>query len=234
MPEIWKVNNRSGPTERSEDVASRSRGRTAPAVMARGLIARLAVWCFRHRWWVVACWAVIAAVGAVCSAGVLDRVETTGLVSRNAESSVADRVLTAAGVSQDDVLVLIDGVDVKAAATREAVSGAAQRIAAMPEVAKVTDWYEAGMPQLQSRDGRATVISVRLKEADSRVTDGSLKAFNDAVNPLRSTLSGASVALGGESILWKQLADQSAADLQRGERISLPVTFIALIIIFGG
>jgi RND superfamily putative drug exporter len=206
-----------------------------------GAIARVGRWCFRHRWWVLLIWVLAVGAGVTSAGAVFDRLVGDNN-PRGVESIEAYDVLSAGNESGGTIVALIDGVDAASAPVRNVVSLFVEDLRADPAVKEVAHPYD-GAPAsaaMVARDGRALLISVTLKGGvDDRVkgetVDGLTKRLDGLPAKLRTAgQSGATVAVGGNTVLNREVNRTVQVDLQRAEIISLPVTLLVLIVVFGG
>ncbi|WP_371482324.1 MMPL family transporter [Kitasatospora sp. NBC_00315] len=197
----------------------------APEV--RGRLAALGRFCFRRRRWVLGLWAVVLVVGVLIGGRVFE-----GSVAGASGSSEADRgtsVVTAADPAKGSVTAVVDGVPVDDQPVRAAVTKAAAEIAALPGVVSVTDAYGPGGAALRSADGNASLVSVRMADAGDN-------AQLDTVVHHLSTIEadGAHVTVGGDLVLQQEVKKQTASDTRFGEIVTLPLTLIVMVLVFGG
>jgi RND superfamily putative drug exporter len=211
--------------------------------MAAGLLATVGRWCFRRRWQVLAMWVVLAAVGGLASARVSDSLTDSG-IPHHVESMRAHDVLDAAAGSSAELIGMVDGVDPAASAVRDRVTSAAQELAGRPEVSRVLGPYSAGPApstagQYVSGDGRAFLVLVVLEEMEQPDRDAAIDAVTAQLHRLgeelrRSGQPQATVRVGGEEAFTRQAILAEEEDLGRGELVSLPITLVVLVIVFGG
>ena len=195
----------------------------------RGRIAALGRFCFRHRRWVLGLWAVVLVAGVLIGGRVFE-----GTVAGATGSSESDRggaVVTAADPAKGAVTAVVDGTPVEGQAVKAAVTAATAEISALPGVASVTDTYGQGpgAAALRSTDGNASLVTVRM-------ADGSSNAQLDTVTHRLSaiTADGAHVTVGGDLVLQQEVKKQTASDTRFGEIVTLPLTLIVMVLVFGG
>jgi RND superfamily putative drug exporter len=93
----------------------------------------------------------------------------------------------------------------------------------------------AQTPTPASPDGRATLIQVTLEDIDRPARDAASREIAEHLHGLAARLpAGATVEVGGTPVLQMQSREGTQADLSRAEYISLPLTLIVLVVIFGG
>jgi putative drug exporter of the RND superfamily len=208
--------------------------------MAAGLLAGLGRWCFRHRWWVLAIW-LVAVVGGVLAAGPVFSGLKGGNGPRSLESVRAQQVLDESSDTGDTLYGEVDRVDPHTTGVRNAVTATAAQLAAVPGVAKVVTPY-SGDPAAGiaiARDGHALLVAVKLRKLGDDAADTAAGAVLDKLRALRGSLVAAGqpdaqVLLGGDRLINDQADAQAQKDLSQAEEISLPITLVILVIIFGG
>jgi RND superfamily putative drug exporter len=190
---------------------------------------------FRWRWPVLGLSALLLAASAVLVAqgGQLQNPDTLGL----SESGRASRLLnsqlprasgTPVGTSfsivfESDTLAVTD------AAFREALLAAIAPLRADTRVQTIRTYYDAPAQSaaLVSRDGRRTAVSVTLRDFRS-VAD---RYYEELRTEVRSdTLR---VLATGNLPINHEIDRTLNADLERAERVSLPVALILLVLVFG-
>jgi uncharacterized membrane protein YdfJ with MMPL/SSD domain len=160
--------------------------------------------------------------GALSSGGWLDR---------DAESTaVADRLATEFSAGRSDLIVLYrttDGADVTSSAVQTAIGASLEEIRKDERVTGTVGYSETQDSRFISADRSATyvVVELNLSSEDSVA----------AVDPLRQKITmspGLAFQLTGYGPVTKDSAEQSEADLQRAETVSLPIAAIILVIVF--
>ncbi|WP_170323583.1 MMPL family transporter [Cryptosporangium phraense] len=189
--------------------------------------------CFRHRLLVVAVW-VLAIVGGVFAAGPVFSSLDKGTNDAKFESVVGSDVLDAAETEGGSVIAVVDRVDPNAAATKSAVEAAAADVRTEQGVTRVDTPYTAG-PALVSTDKRALLVIVHYrKDLASDVEDASVDAVSNRLDKIDDGLSGAKVQIGGDQVLGREINATVQNDLSTAEMISLPLTLVFMVIVFGG
>src|SRR5438874_704995 len=206
--------------------------------MAEGLVARLGRRCFRRRWWVLAIW-LLAVGGGVLSVGPVFHGLAGGGGPSSLESVQANQMLADAGRKGATVTAVVDGIDPTAAAVHDAVLAAAADIGPMSGVAKVTTPYDPDLPPARAaaqvaRDHRAVLVNVELAKLDKVTRHDVAAAVSARLHQLGGTLAGAQVRVGGGAALSQQANDAVQRDLSRAEELSLPITLVILVFVFGG
>ncbi|MFI1615534.1 MMPL family transporter [Streptomyces lydicus] len=193
----------------------------------RPVTVRVAVWSARHPWralagwlaFVVLCLGVGAALGIHQATAADYRVGEAG----RAETLAVEGHLDRPGVEQ--VLITARSGPLDRAAAEAAVRDVTARMAKLPEVAGVAD-------PVRSADGRALRVAVTMKgaAADAKRHVAPLAAQTAAVQRSHPQLRVAET--GGPSISVG-LDDQRDQDLALSEALTLPVTLLTLLAVFG-
>jgi putative drug exporter of the RND superfamily len=203
------------------------------------VFALIGRFCARHRWPVVAGWLLIVVAGAGASGPVFARLET-GQASDRFESIQAYELLGEHGRYGGRVLGLLDGVQVADPAVRDAVLAAAREVAELPRVGRVLEPYSQPHAGLVAADGRALLVVVDLdRDLDGDERGDATEAVGARLRQLPGTLppalrGGATVLMGGQPLVSREVNEQVRRDTERAELISLPLTLIVMLVVFGG
>ncbi|WP_246560621.1 MMPL family transporter [Kitasatospora kifunensis] len=210
---------------------------TSPSAAAPGRLAALGRVCHRHRRWVLAFWVAVLALGVLIGGRVFEG-SVTNTSSDGYESTKGTAVVAAADPSAGTVTAVVDsvghgvghgGAPVDTPAVREAVTAAAQDLAKLPGVLSVSDAYQGGQQALRAADGSASVLDVKLA-ADSTVKQQ--QAVSQQLANLK--VPGAQVTVGGDLVLQHEVKAQTQSDTKFGELVTLPLTLIVMVLVFGG
>ena len=193
----------------------------------------LALLLVRRGRWVIAATLVAVAVAGAVGAGVESHLSTGGFTDPSWESSRAQTALISAFHAPQPNLVLLVTADHGLVTDPPvAAEGAAltQRLSQQSGVVGATSfWTRGDDPTLRSSDGRqALVLGVvagdenAVRESAKRIT----ASFNGADGPV-------TVRAGGTAVIAAQIAQQSADDLSHADAISLPITAVLLVVLFG-
>lgn len=206
--------------------------------MPESVIGRMGRWCFRRWWWVLAAWAVAIAAGVLAIGPVFDRLAAENVPSW-VESVQAREVLNRGNDSAGTVVGVVDGVDATAPQVRAAVTRAAADLAAIPGVRRVDHPYLEGAPARTATqvatDRRAVLVSAVLAGIDRQAADAAVAAITARLRALPATLPpGATVEVGGGAVVNREVNRAVRQDLQTAEMVSLPITLLVLVLVFGG
>ncbi|MDT5037806.1 MAG: putative drug exporter of the superfamily [Micromonosporaceae bacterium] len=116
----------------------------------------------------------------------------------------------------------VDDPAVAAAATRLAA-----RLAAEPEVAGVSSYWQVKAPPLRSDDGRTALIVARLAGDQNKAA-----AAVDRIAPqYRGTQGSLRVQIGGEAAVRSELTKTVRGDISTAEAIGIPLVALILILV---
>ncbi|GAC1523758.1 MAG: MMPL family transporter [Marmoricola sp.] len=185
---------------------------------------------------------ILLVIGVVLGAPVASHLKSGGFTVANAESTSAANLLeTKFDGGSPNLIIQIKAPDGVAAA--DATSAAAQvtnylgkqaRSAAHPDgiIGGLTSYWahpkQAGA--LVSKDHQAGLIVAHIFGDDTQVQTRA-GTFVDHLKSL--SYGNASVTLGGSAVAYHQVNKSTVSDLTRAEMISVPLTTIALIFVFG-
>jgi RND superfamily putative drug exporter len=183
-------------------------------------------------------WAVvIAAIVAFLAAGgvgftVSDHLVGGGLVDPGSASTHANYDMeTRFPGARPNVVVLVDtpgSVDDPAA--RAAGERVAADLGAIDGVAAVWSYWSTGDAALRSIDGRSALV-VAVSQVDPELLRPAVLATAARV---AADLPGHRVRLGGAAEVNRAVSQQTDDDLLRSELIALPLTLLALLLVFRG
>ena len=196
---------------------------------------RLAIFVVRRRWWVLVGAVLAVPLMGLYGGNVQSRLANGGFEDPGAESARAatavKRDFPASG--QTDFVVLVGAKTTTV--NDDAVAADGQRLtdelARTPGVLTATSYWSLGrVPQLASRDKRYALIvaSFAGNEEQRLALATELTPRFTVDRPAAKTLVTGRYAIEG------QLADQAQKDLERADLMTAPLTFIALVAVFGG
>ncbi|HMC72261.1 MAG TPA: MMPL family transporter, partial [Mycobacteriales bacterium] len=193
-------------------------------------IARFAV---RRRKAVLVAAVLFVLLSIALGAGVVSRMSGAGFSDPRSASIRAERSLSSQFHSGTPNFVLLvktrGGVDAPdvAAAGKQLTA----QLAAEPGVGNVVSYWTAGRAGvLRSTDGTEAMVVARLLGGDDNSTSRGHeldKAFAGTHGPL-------TVRAGGVTVVYGSVKDHIQHDLSRAEMIVFPVTFVLLVLVFGG
>ena len=189
----------------------------------------------RHRWPVLAASALLLglSIAGLRFGGALTNSSParSELEYARASKLISSQIVqsTSTGGDQFDVLFSSPSLKVSDPAFRSAVEDALAGIRLDPRVAKVSTPYDGGAeaPTLVSRDGRAAVAVVSTKDPYS-IARNYYPALAAKVRPGPLT-----EVITGDLAISKAFNDVLESDVRRAELISLPLSLVLLVIVFG-
>jgi RND superfamily putative drug exporter len=205
----------------------------------------------RRPWVVVGLWlvAVVAAfasaLGTVTGESLFDRLES-GEPTVSGENLTGRDLLTEAGeAGTTRTMLQVSGVDVDAPEVARAARAAAADLAQVEGVASVAmpHLVPQGLQSPQAapllKDGSATsdgfLTVVTLEPGLDAATEERTRAEVDReLDALVGALPGATGQRGGLSELISAITHQVEQDLRTGEGVALPVSFLLMVVVFGG
>ncbi|WP_457028223.1 MMPL family transporter [Kitasatospora sp. P5_F3] len=192
-----------------------------------GQLAALGRFCHRHRRWVLGLWAVVLLLGVLIGGRVFESsVSTTS--AGGSESAAGTAAVAAADPARGAVTAVVDGAPVSDPAVKAAVTAATAEIGGLPGVASVSDTYSTG-GALTSTDGNAGLVSVRMADGS---TDAQLTAVTAELAAIHAP--GTHVTVGGDLVTQQEVKDQTERDTKFGEIVTLPLTLLVMVLVFGG
>lgn len=172
-------------------------------------------------------WLAVIVGGGAATGPVLSRA-TSAKPVQGMEADEARSVLSNESDHGLQLIALVDKIDPHAPATAAAIGRATAEVSAMPGVRSAATLRTAP-------DGTGVAIEVTLVKMTNRDTASkTLDGVETRMRALATQVPGSTVQFGGADVLAKETNNASQADLSRAELISLPITLIVLIFIFGG
>jgi RND superfamily putative drug exporter len=127
------------------------------------------------------------------------------------------------------VLATADGGRVSDPDVTAAGVALTQRIAAEGGVADVYSYWTANAPSLASKDGKQALVIARVTGEQ----DAAIKRAVALGGDLEGTNGPLQVRVGGPLIVSHELTETIDGDLRTAERVVVPLTLLALIVVFG-
>ncbi|MBO0891155.1 MAG: MMPL family transporter, partial [Acidothermales bacterium] len=199
------------------------------------MLAALGRFCHRRPRWILLVWLVVVVAGFGLGSHVFDRLADTRYAPPGSESVRGDDLLTHAAGQGDQIVVLLDGHRVGDPRLRRAVEHAVGDVRTRPYVRRATDWYDTRSATLRARDGRASLVLVEVDgTADKPQRDRAYDQVTSRMRQLDGVVPGLRVEIGGATAVGRDVNGQLEHDLRTGELFALPVTFVLMILVFGG
>ncbi|GAA2261753.1 MMPL family transporter [Streptomyces atrovirens] len=189
---------------------------------------RIARWSATHPWSAIGLWAVFVAaclfLGGAAGTNALSD-EESGV----RESGLAGRIVHSGDFpekAEENVLITAaDGGALDPAAAQDAAADVTRRMKALTGVESV------GRP-VTSPNGRALLVPVTMK-GDTENADRRVQPLLDAGAATEDAHEGLRVEQVGTGSTAKGLSDTLGEDFERAELISLPLTLLILLVVFG-
>jgi RND superfamily putative drug exporter len=205
------------------------------------VFAGLGRFVYRRRLPVALAWVVVLAVGLGVGSEVFSRLGSGSGLRDDSESVVVADLLGRLGGGATELTAVVDGRDAADPAFRAEISRAAADLKAVPGVQRViAPWQPAGErppspsaegEPLVARDGRAVRLRVEVKQGlDERVHADAMRRIEARLR----AIDAPRVLVGGEGSANQEFQDQAQKDLERGERLALPVMLLLLLVVFRG
>ena len=198
------------------------------------IAARAGMWSAAH--WKTATFGWLALVAAALVAGnIAGTIKLTGSEQSTGEAARAQTILDGAGFHDhagESVLVQsrtrLATDHPFAAELRNVVAG----LARLPTVQGVRSPLAADNGGQVSRDGHAALVEFEMK-GDPDTAGDRVQPVLAAVAALQRQAPGFTVAEAGDASASYELAKSIQSGLSRAERLSLPITFLVLLLAFG-
>jgi RND superfamily putative drug exporter len=187
----------------------------------------------RRAWAVIAVTVLALGVAAAVGSSAESHLSAGGFTSPDWESSHAQAALEAtfhANPPNVVLLVTAQGGSVTDADVSAAGIAITQRLAAESGITDVSSfWSTPPRPQLRSREGREALVVGRAtgdENALRATAERIARDFDGRAGPV-------TVTAGGTAVAQAEIVRQSADDLHRAELITVPITGVLLVVLFG-
>ena len=188
-------------------------------------------WAVARPWKVLACGALLAFLFALSTLLIPERSTAGGYISPGTEASRADAMLRErfrAGIP-DVVLLVRSDRSVDDAAVSTDARTLVRSIAKQPGVDHVLSYWTEGDERLRSRNGRSALVVITL----TGDLDTGVNTAHQLVPDLTGRHGRLDVSATGRSWVSAQASEISKHDLLRAELISVPLTMVVLLWVFG-
>ena len=199
---------------------------------------KLAVLIVRRRWVVIIGVLIALVIAGVLGGGVHDRLTGGGFEDPSTESAQARAEIKASfpqAALSDFVLVVTakDGTVDDADVTRVGTELTKELASRKGVISANSYWTFGKVAQLRSTDSReALVVAALSGKEDEKFARAGVIA-DELVAKYSRGSSPIVILATGEAVLTHQISKQAEDDLQKSELISVPLTAIALVIVFG-
>ncbi len=197
------------------------------------MLVRLAHFLIRRRRLILVAAVLLLAVAGAFGGGVVSRLVGGGFNDPSAESSRAADVIESTFRQGDPQLVLLARADTGNVDDPAAVAAGqelTQRLASEPDVVQASSYWSLGSPPpLKSTGGDTALVLVRLEGSDDTIRDRAVAIADD----VKGDTGALTITPGGGAIVNDAVSDRVESDLQKAERIALPITLVLLVLVFG-
>jgi putative drug exporter of the RND superfamily len=208
--------------------------RDTPANVVRSRFYRLGAFAYRRRFWVLGAWLLIFFAASMPLQKLNDRLSQGGFEVPGSQSfAVAEAIKTEfTGRYEFSDLLVLRSRDFTATDPRFKAAWAkiGTAFAGAPGIGQVSDPY-AAPDRFISRDGHVAIAIAGLTDNQSDALKNSPKVEKAVTDAARGT--GVEVFLSGDAPFYKAFSDTTIHDLERAEKIALPITLVILVFAFG-
>ncbi len=213
-------------------------------------LARIGAVSARHPWRFVLVWLVLTAaafavaVGGVTGESLFQRLHS-GAPTAPSESTTGSDLLAQHTTSSDSLTLQLQGATLTDPAAVAAATSATTQLAAVPGVTKVTS--PLLLPQGLANPAAAALLRggstagggfVTVAELGKDLTSAQRTTAHAAVEQqlgrIAAAFPGATSEVGGVRPLVDAITGQIEVDLRQGEGIALPLSFVVMVLVFGG
>ena len=198
---------------------------------------RLSRFLLGHRAAVLVGWLVLCVGGGIFAIGLPDRIVSGGEASDSSDSEAVARTLEHSPLASLFVVVTVPP-DAAPAALTQATQSAADTLIEVVGVTGTAPFPATALPDdalgdtapVDTSGGNVAVLGV----VTSGGTDGAIHVAH-TVEQNRANLvpEGAAAYVGGFGAYRDELTELSKSDLERAERVGIPIVFLVLLISFG-
>jgi uncharacterized membrane protein YdfJ with MMPL/SSD domain len=195
------------------------------------LFARWGAFVYRFRRPIVVLTVILGLASLALASKASGELSSGGWLDRDAESAVvAERLADEFGAGRSNLIVLFrsaDGSDLTTPAAQQAIASSLADVATDERVTGIVGFAQTADARFVNDDRTATYVVVELDMTNEQSVD--------AVQPLREKIhpaAGLTFQLTGYGPVTKDSAEQSEADLQQAETVSLPIAAIILVVVF--
>ena len=188
----------------------------------------------RRRFFALATFMIFVATSGVVGLQVFDRLDSGGYSIQDSESyKVYEYIKDDLKQPEPTIVLMVDAqTDVASPDVATRALALEKEISAQPGVLKTTSyWKLGGAPYLKSIDGKAAYILVY---ADSEAFSPESQKLGELfLNEYTGERDGFTLYAGGFGVIGSAINDKISEDLKLSESISIPLTFILLVFVFG-
>jgi RND superfamily putative drug exporter len=186
---------------------------------------------FRHRRAAAILSILVAVTAGIVGASASSLLSSGGWVVRDSESwAVQERLADQYGGSRSSIIPIFfgpDGTDARSSAFQAQVAESLADLQDDERVAAIVSYQTTGQDRFISNDGAGSYVVVQLTLDDEDAVDA-LPELEAQIHPV----PGLTMELTGYAPLSADSNEQSEADLQRAELVSLPLALLVLVGVF--
>jgi len=198
---------------------------------------RLARVVLHGRWWIIAGTVVFLVVAGVFGGQAIDQLTAGGYADPDAESArAADIIAERFDEGVPNFVVVVTAVDGTVDDEEVAAAGRAltEELAAEPAVAQASSyWSLNGAPPLRSEDSTQAMVIARIEGTDDEIIEAAAELSPEYSLDGEGEGEVISSQITGFAEVSHQISQQAEEDLARAEAVTLPLTLIVLVIVFG-
>jgi RND superfamily putative drug exporter len=164
-----------------------------------------------------------------------DKLTSGAYLDPSAESQRAAELLAEEFPGGPANLVLIAEAStgsVDAPATAESGRELTRRLVEMPGVGGVTSYWTTPDPSLRTADGSSALIALQLTGGEHAAQETASRIIDD-LEDIEETSSGLQVSATGSAAVGLAVDEQAESDLISAEKVTLPITLLVLLLVFG-
>jgi uncharacterized membrane protein YdfJ with MMPL/SSD domain len=198
------------------------------------LAARAGRWSAAHWKTATVGWLLLVAVAVALGTAVGTR-KLSDAEQASGETARAERILDAAGFKRrasESVLVRSRTLTARDAAFRQAVHSVVAALAARPEVTRLRSPLARGAAGQIAADGHSALVQFELRGEESTSADR-VQPVLDTVASVQRSHPGLTIEELGEASGEHELNRTVGKDFSRAERLTVPITFLILLLAFG-
>ncbi len=213
-------------------------------------LARLGALAARHPWRFVLAWVLLTAaafavaVGGVTGESLFQRLHS-GAPTAPGESTTGSDLLSEHAPSADSLTLQLQGAGLGDASAVAAATAATKDLAAVAGVTKVTSPLllprgladPAAAPLLRggsTAGGGFVTVAALGPDLTSAQRTTAHAAVEQQMGRITAAFPGAAGSVGGVRPLVDAITSQIEVDLRQGEGIALPLSFVVMVLVFGG
>ena len=187
----------------------------------------------RRRRWILVATLVFLGVAGALGGNVASMLSSGGFDDPDAESTLAAKALQDTfGQGNPNVVLLVTAAqgDVDDPAVVRAGGELTQKLAAEDDIEQAFSyWTLNNAPPLRSNDGSQALVLARIGGSQNHM----IERIEELAPRYEGTSGPIEVAVGGQAQIFSQVGTTIEEDLARAEALSLPVTLILLVLVFG-